>query len=470
MRIRVFLLILLLLMVSGCATPSKDFQPPIHMPDKFTESGAEMLPEKWWFSLNDPDINRLIEQALDGNMSLKISWDRLAQSTAIARKAVADLYPSLDVEGGASRTREQVNSISNTRKNYSLGAAASYELDLWGRVRAGRDAAALDLYASREDLMTAAITISTQVASTWYQLVEQYGQRKLLTEQVVTNKKVLEVVTFRFQRGQAPAADVLQQRQLVESNQGEKAQVESRIKVLEHQLAVLLGSSPTQTAFNHVTEYKTLPPLPQAGLPTDLIQRRPDMRSAFYSVQASDKRVAEAIANRFPRISLTGQVGTSGVETRDLFDNWLRSIAANLMAPIVDGGSRRAEVARTRAVASEKLHNYGLVILNALEEVENALVKEKYRRKYINSLDKQLKLSFQAIERIRDRYTKGAEDYLRVLAALSTHQQLQRTRLSAGKDLVQDRIDLCKALAGGWEIEKDSGLTEKNGPQHSDDG
>jgi len=248
---------------------------------------------------------------------------------------------------------------------------------------------------------------------------------------------------------------MLQQKQLVESNRGEKAQAEARAKVLEHQLSILLGVPPQETVAPRVAALLKLPPMPKTGLPAELIRRRPDIRSAYYGVQAADSDLAAAIANRFPRLSLTAQVDTSVEHTRALFDNWLATLAANLVAPVIDGGLRKAEVDRTRAVAAEKLHAYGQTVLEALGEVEDALVQEQRQREVITSLDCQLTLAGQVVQRLRDRYIQGTVDYQRVLDALLTHQELQRSLLTASQALVQDRIDLCRAIGGGWTLEQE---------------
>ena len=138
----------------------------------------------------------------------------------------------------------------------------------------------------------------------------------------------------------------------------------------------------------------------------------------------------------------------------DLFDNWLATLTANLLAPIIDGGRRQAEVDRTQAVAEEALHAYGQAVLEALAEVEDALVQEQRQVEYLASLNRQLELAEQATERIRERYLNGAENYQRVLTSLLSEQQLQRTRLSARSDLFANRIKLCRALAGGWEMSR----------------
>ena len=449
---RVLLLAIWAMLFTGCSTAMHAVRAPVAAPARFSESGTAPLPDKWWESFEDPVLNGLIDQALTNNFDLKTAWDRLSQAEAMARSAGADLFPALDADAGAAQTRFREDGRTSSSRDYTLGLTASYELDLWGRIRASRDAAAFKAQASAQDLRAAALTLSAQVAGTWYQLVEQYGQLDMLDAQITTNAQVLELVTAQFRTGQVGIADMLQQRQLVESNLGEKTQVTAQVKVLDHQLAILLGLPPGQLATPRVAALIDLPPMPQTGLPAELINRRPDIRSAYYTVQAADSDLAGAIADRFPRLSLTAGVDTSGAHTRDLFDNWLATLAANLVTPIIDGGVRKAEVDRTRAVASEALHTYGQTILDALGEVEDALVQEQHRRDFIVSLDKQLKLAGQVIERVRDRYLQGTVYYQRVLDALLSQQTLQSSLLTARRDLVQDRIGLCLALGTGWTL------------------
>ena len=453
-RARALLLAAAAILLSGCSMATQNLKTPLVVPARFSESGTSPLPDKWWESFEDPVLSGLIDKALANNFDLHTAWDRLNQAEAAARRAGADLFPALDAGADTSGNRFRESGQTGDSSSYALGLTASYELDLWGRIRSGRDAAVFDVHASEQDLQAAALTLSATVAGTWYQLVEQYGQLNVLEAQIVTNGTVLELVTLQFRTGQVGIADMLQQRQLVESNQGEKSQALARAKVLEHQLAILLGVPPRQTVAPRVAALTKLPAMPQSGLPAELIQRRPDVRSALYSVQSADSDLAAAIADRFPRLSLTAGVDTSGGHTRDLFDNWLAALAANLLAPVIDGGLREAEVDRTRAVASEALHNYGQTILDALGEVEDALVQEQRQRDFIASINRQLGLAGQVVDSLRDRYIQGTVDYQRVLDALLSHQDLQRSLLTAERDLVQYRIDLCRALGTGWPLDR----------------
>ena len=456
----------------SCARQSIDIEPIFSPPGTFSQSGSDPLPDRWWAVFEDHELNALMAQALEYNFSLRSAWDRLDQARAVAVKSGARLWPSID--GSTSVSRSVSKSTGSGRSystDYQLGITAGYEVDLWGRNRATRDAASLAASAAEEDLHAAAITLTAELAGTWYRMAEQQRQMSLLDEQSETNEKYLEIITLKFRRGQVSAADVLQQRQLVESTMGERILVESSLKVLEHQLAILLGLAPGALEMGAGQELPEIPPLPQAGLPAEWIRRRPDIISAELRIKAEDRRVAAAIADRFPELGLTIRAETSAEEIRDLFDNWLASLAANLIAPLVDGGQRRAEVERTRAVLSEQLNSYGQLVLESLKEVEDALYEETKQAEYVASLGAQLELSEKSTGQTLENYTKGTMEFTRYLTTLLAHQRLQRTYLRARLELVLLRIDLYRALAGSWPMshhsrDQVSGVQKPEG--HSD--
>jgi NodT family efflux transporter outer membrane factor (OMF) lipoprotein len=443
---------LILLLLAAC-TPTITRQASSIQPQgKFSATGQAQLPEKWWRSFADPTLDHLIEQALADNLSLQGAWDRLDRARAAARQAGAELMPQLDGHAGFSTTSTRVDSRTDTSHSYSLGLAASYEIDLWGRINSTSEAAEIDARASAEEMQTAALTLSAQVATTWFQWLEQQGQVEILEQQLQTNRQTLELISLQFRTGQVGIADLLQQRQVVENRRGELVLASGRGQVLQNQLAILLGVPPDRAPELTPRKFGELPPLPETGLQSSLLTRRPDVRSAWLQLLAADKRVAAAAADRLPRLSLTGRASTTAEQIEQLFDDWLASLAANLLAPILDGGRRRAEVERSQAVAAEALHNYGQTVLEALTEVENALAIEQRQQEYLSSINRQLVLATQATGRIRDRYLNGAEDYQRVLISLLSEQQLQRTQITAHREVFENRINLCRALAGGWEM------------------
>lgn len=446
--------IMLLIFVSACASVPRRTPVPNVTPDQFSVSGEETLEGQWWLSFGDDQLNVLMDQALKKNPGLLATYERLAQAKAVAKKDGAAQFPELNGRVEADRTTRRTAGVTTSTNEWSAGVTASYELDLWGRVRSTAQAARLDVMASEMDLRAAGMTLSASVANTWYQLVEQQAQVDLLVSQVAINEQIQELVSLRFKRGLVRAADVLRQRQFVESTRGQMALARSRKAVLMHQLAILLGQPPLSVVADSMAQLIVLSPLPQVGVPADLIQRRPDIQAAFYDVMAADKRVASAVADRFPRLSLSGQATSSSGSVSGLFEDWVFNLSANLVGPLIDGGRRRAEVARTRAIVNERLHIYGQVVLASLADVENALVQETEQKVYLESLEKQLVLSEQVILRARDNYTSGGADYLRVLDALQTHQQLERSYLIAKREWIAYRIALCRALGGGWEMKR----------------
>lgn len=446
---RCFPIAAILLLVS-CATSEKmAIQPPL-LPLEFSQEGSSELQEKWWLAFNDESLNQLIGMALSGNFELKSIKNRLEQAHAVARKSGAASFPRLDGSVSTSRSLSQSDDLGKVTTDISsIGIAASYELDLWGRISANTQAAESDFLASQEALNAAAISLSAEVAVTWYRLIDQQRQIELLKQQHRTDKKHLDAVTGRFRAGQITSTDLLQQRQKVEATLGEKALVESRLQQLKHQLALLSGQ-PLKTNISPKAEkFPQLSALPTLGIPSERLKQRPDVRQAYFQVQAADQRAAVAISERFPRISLTAKLD---FDASELFNSWLSNLAANLLVPIIDGGQRKAEVDRSEAVRSEVLNRYKQTVLIALKEVEDALVQERHQQQWLNHLSQQLSLSETVVEQTRQHYIHGEMDFFRFLSAVSSHQKLQRNQLQAEGELIEYRINLYRALAGSWDV------------------
>ena len=441
-----------LLISSACTPTLPSPERPLTGDSTFSVTGETPLQERWWLLFGDTTLNRLVDQAHRENLTLQIAWNRLDRAAALLKQSRSTFIPTLDLQATAATSRTESAGITINTDQYGAGLAASYELDLWGRVRAEYNAADFDFQASSEDIRSAYLSITAEVATTWYRLVEQYGQRDILRQQLDINGKTLELIDLQFRTGKVGIADVLQQRQLVERNRGELARVSAGITVLENSLAVLLAREPGQLGSHEPGSFSNLPPLPVTGLKAELLERRPDIRSAWFSVLAANQQTRAAIADRFPKLSLGASVESSTSDMASLFDDWTARLFANLVGPIVDGGRRRAEVERNRAQTEEALNLYSQKVLDAIAEVEDALAREQRQFEYLDSLEKQLDLAEQATLRIRDRYTKGAEEYQRVLASILSQQSLQRSVLTARRELYEYRIALYRSLGGSWEI------------------
>ena len=452
-------LVVSLAIVSGsCALirPARDRAAPVDLPSEFSrESGAAPSMSRWWESFGSPDLNWLVEQALSSNFAVRRAWARLDQASELAIQAGADRWPALAFDASARRARSLVTGVNGepapkTADQFALGLAAAYEVDLWGRVSSGVKAARLDLQASRDDLETAAISVAAEIAEAWFSAIEQQAQLQLLNDQLDVSRSYRELTEFRFQQGQASALDVYQQRQQEAFVRAQIPPVESRLAVLKNTLAVLSGRIPGRLDVALPGRLPEAPDRPAAGLPAALLENRPDVRAASARLRAADQRTHAAAANRLPTLRLAGGAGYQNSEVSELFDDWIWNLAAGLTGPVLDGGRRASEVRRTRAVAEELLNSYGLTVLTALREVEDALVQEDRQRELRDRQREQLALARDTLEQARARYLRGLSDYLPVLTALQSIQILERADLVAQRQWLSYRLQLYRALGGDW--------------------
>lgn len=442
-----------LLSVSGCASRTPSEPLPVQPAPEFSPSGRASVPDLWWKAFNDQPLNQRIDRALSENFSLTAAWERILQARAIARQQRSTLFPQLDGFVGAA-----ISDGSEFEESMlSLGLAASYEVDVWGRIQSAVEAERLRATATAADYRAVAISLSAEVALAWYQLAEARQQIELIESQIETNETVLQVLERRFAVGQSGSADVLRQRQLVEATREQATVEQALVEIREHQLGVLEGRPPQTVTNVPVSGLPDMPPLPATGLPAELLQRRPDVVSALLQLRAADEDVASAVSDQYPRINLTASLETVAEDPSRLFRDWLASIAGQLVAPLFDAGGRRAEVERTIAFRRQLLAEYGQIVLDAFREVEDALAQEAYEAIRISSLEHQLDLARSTYRQLRLRYLNGAADYIEVLTALREQQALERSLLSARLDRLQFRIALYRALAGGFATPREGG-------------
>ncbi|MDD2389983.1 MAG: efflux transporter outer membrane subunit [Desulfobacterales bacterium] len=416
------------------------------------ENEVSGFPQRWWRQFDSPTLDSLIEEALSGSFSLKEAWARLKQVRELAVQSGAGLYPDLNATSGASWTRQNADSVSMEResKDFSLGLAGSYELDLWGRIRSGRQADLLEVSASREEISTAAMTLAAGVTSRWLDIISQTMQLGVLEKQLQTNTTYLELIELRFQNSMATALDVFQQKQIVEKIKSQIPSVAAQKQLLAHELAVLIGKPPQYELNIENNFLPDLIPIPAAGIPADLLSKRPDIRAAGFRLQAADWQVAEARANRLPTISLSAQALYSADQLDLIFDNWLLNLAGNLVGPLIDGGQRSSEVRRQQAVVDEKLAAYRQTVYTAIKEVEDALVTDCRKQQRITALESQIDAARKALEEARQRYFKGVNDYLPVLTQLLAVQGLELDLIQEKTQLLTNRVGLYRALGGTW--------------------
>lgn len=454
-RKNICLLLSVLVLVScslSCAPRrgTREIVQPVPLPREFSSSGQGQLPDHWWEDFDDPELTGLINRALSDNFTLKGVWSRFDQAYSLHRMARAARAPLVSLDAGAGRARSVVATSPIYSDQFSLNLATSYEIDLWGKLESLEAAAQHDLKASRGDVETMAMTLAAQVAGLWFSIIEQQAHLDLLAAQLTLAQTYLDLVELRFSQGMASALDVYQQRQQVVSTRAKIPLSEARLKVQQHQLATLLARPPNAEICLLKNILPDLPPLPESGILADLMERRPDLRAARERVESADQRVAAAASEQLATLRITGRSGYQNSEAGDLFELWNGSITAATQLILADGGRREADLNRSRAVTTAAIHSYAQAVLQAMQEVENSLVQENKQGTYLEALEEQLAITRETLEEARARYINGLNDYLPVLVALQSLQQLERTILTARRELISYRVQLYQALGGSW--------------------
>ncbi len=450
----------LLIALAGCSYPET---PTASAPSSlgenalsdhsFSESGTVPVESHWWTAFNDAQLNTWVDKALRENLSLAQAWARLSEAEATLTASSAARFPSLGLQTSVRRTFDDATTANppTDRTTGSLDLIASYELDLWGKVRSEARGAYFEYRATEQDLRAASISIAGQIAITWYNLVERRAQQSLLKAQYQNAEQTLESIRMRFQHGSRNATDLLQQQQVIEARSGALIQNQAEIEILEHHLGILTGSTALHIEVQTPDTFPELPEFPSTGIPAAIITARPDIQAAWLRLQAADAAAATAVANRFPSLTLGAVLSSAFGGPVQLFDEWMEALTASLSASLIDGGLRRAEVDRRQALLSSALLNYRQTVLEALREVEDAIVQERQQQAFLESLSRQIVLAEQVFDQTFARYQSGDQSYLQVLTAQDSLHQLRRTALTAQLQLLQFRIALYRSLGSGFE-------------------
>lgn len=437
------------LTVLACSTRTAAPLPVDLEPVVFSASGSAPLPDEWWTAFGDDALDARVREALGQNFTVQAAFARLLAAEAVVQRERAPLFPSFTGFADSSiGTDDPFGGVQ--RVPVELGVQASYEIDLWGRIRANLEAEVQRREATRADAEAAALSLSVAVARAWVGIAATQEQLVLLDEQIVANQGMAAVVEARFRNGVVRQADALRQERLLEQTRAEQVSQRTALEVQTHQLAVLLGKPPKADVGALPARLPPLLPLPDAGVPLELVRRRPDVQSAERALRAADAEVAVAVANQFPRLSLGASTSNAPGSAEALLQGWVSSLGASLVVPLLAAGERRAEVRRTRALLDAEVAEYGAVLLVALQEVEDGLTRDRRQQELVDNIDRQVALAQQTAAGLQAQYTGGLDvSYLDVLTAQTTAQQLRRAQISARRQHLELRIDLYRALAGG---------------------
>ncbi|MFK5951421.1 MAG: efflux transporter outer membrane subunit [Desulfobacterium sp.] len=403
---------------------------------------------KWWEQFNNNELNTLIETALADNFSIREAWARLDLARAATTSRNSALFPTITMDGGYTRTQAKKNISSyNT---FSTGPSASYEVDLWGRIKANIAASQLETKASRYDLETAAMSVAAQVADTWVELIANRKQLALAKQQLTLNTTVLDLLELRFENSMSTALDVLQQREVVASAKAAIPPIENQITARSNALALLLGKTPDKAPIVQGDLPDQLPALPVKGIPANLLALRPDVRAAGSRLLAADWYETHARTNRLPDFSLTGSVLFREGTLDLLLQNWILSLGAGLSATVFDGGKKDAAVEQAMAVVKERLASYEKTVTTAIVEVESSMAAEQYQTRYVDLLLAELDSARQARQEAGRRYIKGLDPFIPFLTEQVNVQKLESRLIEQKAVLIKNRIALYRALGGDW--------------------
>jgi NodT family efflux transporter outer membrane factor (OMF) lipoprotein len=413
----------------------------------------------WWQQFGDPDLDALVTAALDHNRDLQAALTRLAAAAAARTIAGAPLLPAVDASLDAARQRRVFlgfpfggGGVPNTTvTTFGLSLGVRWELDVWGRLRAGDAAALGDQQAALADYEAAQLSLVGQVCRGWFAAVEARQQLALAEATVATFRATADDVRDRFRRGVRPALDVHVALTNLANAEAEVAARRDALQRAQRQLEVLAGRYPAAATATASTLPAALPEVP-AVLPTDLLQRRPDLAAAERRLAAAGCRVEAARAALYPALTLDGSLGTNGLEPEDLADVDFRvwSLGAGLFAPLFRGGALRAEVARQEARAAEAVANYGASLLRACAEVEQLLASERQLVARREHLDAAARHATAARDLARERYQAGLADFLAVADGQRQAFTAAAARIAVDRASCDNRIDLLLALGGGY--------------------
>ena len=449
--------------LAGCTT-TPTAPPAVELPPATVN---EVHLERWWTNLNEPALTSLIDEALANNLDLQAAVARIDAARAQVTLAQGSLYPTLDVGLNAGRARVSrvgttpiPSGISASGDDYRLGFNASYEIDLWGKYRAATRAAQNDVLASEYARETIRTVVAAEVAQAYFGLQAADAQLRLLRDTLTLRDETVRLQTDRAQAGIIGDYDLAQAKAERAAVAADIAVAERAIALNESALAALTGRSPRDVYAPTIARSATptalleVPSVP-AGLPSDMLVRRPDIKQLEKSLAAASLRIDRARADYFPSVSLTGTLGTESTALSNLFSGpalfW--SLGAGLLQPLFNLNTIDANVQTANARREELVANYRQTVQSAFKDVHDALATNRTTREALAAQTERSQNLQQAYELSDVRYKAGYSPYLEVLDAQRQLLQAQTLQILAARDVRLALVDLAKALGGGWEYQ-----------------
>jgi len=415
----------------------------------------------WWQVYNDSALDSYEQQLLQANQSLEAARDRLSQARSLARVATADVFPQLSVDPAATRERGSGNRPLNgvvqstrpyTQNVFAIPFSLSYEADLFGRVRHNVEAANASLQSTAADLQNVQLVLTAELAADYFTLRELDAEFQVVQESVGYQRKGLDLLNNRHEGGIASGLEVAQQAAVLDSTLSQLALVQQTRAQYEHAIAVLLGQPPSILNLPTAPLQATPPPVP-LGVPSDVLERRPDIATAERQVAYQNAQVGIARTAFYPHITLSGSGGLQSKDLSSLFNapSLLWSLGADALQPIFEGGRNRANLAAARAAYDQSVANYRQSVLTAFQEVEDGISNLSTLSQALATQAAAVEDARRALEIANNRYIGGVTSYLDVITAQTTLLSSERLKTQLlGQQMVSSVI-LVKALGGGWD-------------------
>ncbi|MFA7165215.1 MAG: efflux transporter outer membrane subunit [Desulfoplanes sp.] len=457
------LLTCLVTLLAGCAAVGPDYTPPTptmpeawHTPLDPVLNAREKMVLEWWKLYNDPMLTLLVTEASKGNLDLKEAVARVDEARAQLGIALGEEVPSLDAEASISRYRTSSNNygLGITKAQHAPGIAASWEIDLFGRIRRSVEAAGADFQATQEDRTNVMISLYSNVALTYLDIRTYQARLAAASANINSQKQVQELTQSKFKYGLATSLDVAQAERVLASSEAAVPPLRMALAKAINTMAVLLGRQPG-ALYTELSKPEAIPLPPgnvTLGMPADLLRQRPDIRKAERQLAAQTARIGVAKADLYPSLSLTGSFGYESINTNDLFEpaSNVFAFGPSLRWNIFSANTIRNRVKAQDAVARQYMLRYESTVLNALNEVENALRSYIEDRVRLGALKRAVDASRRSVELSTQLYQQGLVNFQDVLDAQRDQFSFENDLASAQGASAANFVRLYTALGGGW--------------------
>ncbi|HEX3720767.1 MAG TPA: efflux transporter outer membrane subunit [Verrucomicrobiae bacterium] len=454
--------------MAGCTVGPNYQRPPANPPTGWAsplsggETNVPSADAQWWKSFHDPELDSLIVRAAESNLNLRAAWARVLQARAQRGIAAAGFWPTIDANASYTKNRYSSTGLIPFPPGtpleaglYQAGFDSTWELDIFGGTRRSVEAANAEIAAAEFGRRNLLLTVYGEVARNYIQARAFQRRLVVLRENIKAQEEILNLTRDLFAQGLATDLDVQQESALLATSQSEEPGLDTGFRSSAYSVAILLGRPPGALLeeFSAQTPIPAAPPQVPVGLPSDLIQRRPDIQQAERQLAAATAQIGVATSDLFPQFSLTGQAGLESIYASDWFSAGSRYWTAGPMVQwrIFDAGRIRANIRLQNARQEESLANYEQTVLAAFEDVETALTAYAHEQLRRESLSQAVKANKQAEELAEQLYRNGLADFLRVLESQRSLYESQDELIQSDQTVSANLIALYKALGGGWQ-------------------